>query len=163
MRTLTHVLYEDPRLFRFFLNAYPPYLGTGICIDEISPDWKRVVVRMKRRFYNGNAFGTHFGGSLYSMCDPHLALMLIPLLGKGEYIVWDKAAHIDFVKPGRGTVTAVFEWTDEEIDDIRAKTADGSKYEPVKTVLVRDEAGDIVAKVKKTIYVRRKQRNGAGT
>lgn len=140
------------------MNAYPPYWGTGISIDEVSPDWRRMVVRMRRRFYNGNAFGTHFGGSLYSMCDPHYALLLLPNLGR-DYVVWDKAASIEFVKPGRGTVTAVFEWNDDEIADIRAKTADGEKYEPVKTVLVKDEAGEIVAKVRKTIYVRRKRRD----
>lgn len=159
MIAITRLITENHRRFRLFMNAYPPYLGTGIRIDEVSPDWRRMVVRMRRRFYNGNAFGTHFGGSLYSMCDPHYALLLVVLLGK-DYVVWDKAASIDFVKPGRGTVTAVFEWSDEEIADIRAKTADGAKYEPVKTVLVKDEEGEIVAKVEKTIYVRRKRQNG---
>lgn len=50
---------------------------------------------------------THLGGSLYAMTDPFFMLMLIHILGK-EFLVWDKAARIDFIKPDRGTVFARF-------------------------------------------------------
>ncbi len=40
-----------------------------------------------------------------SMCDPFFMLMLMTRLGPG-YVVWDKSASIEFVRPGRGTVTA---------------------------------------------------------
>jgi len=74
-----------------------------------------MVVQMKKRRYNSNAFGTHFGGSLYAMCDPHYVLLLVALLGP-DYMIWDKAATIEFLKPGRGTVTAVFEWSEEQVE-----------------------------------------------
>ena len=41
---------------------------------------------MPLRFYKCNYVGTHFGGSLYSTCDPFYMLMLINILGP-DYIV----------------------------------------------------------------------------
>lgn len=136
------------------MNAWPPYWGTGISIVEVDPQWRHAIVRMRQRFYNANAFGTHFGGSLYAMCDPHFALLLIPLLGRG-YVIWDKAASIEFVKPARGTVTAVFDWREEEVEEIRERCASGEKWEPQRVVEVVDGAGQTVARVHKTLYVRR--------
>ena len=70
-------------------------LGAGIYIDELTPDLKYISVKMKLRPWNANYVGTHYGGSLYSMTDPFYMLMLIENLGK-DFIVWDKAAKIDF-------------------------------------------------------------------
>jgi acyl-coenzyme A thioesterase PaaI-like protein len=150
-------IFRSPAVFRAVLNGWPPYWGTGISVAEVAPDWRRCEVRMKQRFYSANAFGTHFGGSLYAMCDPFYALLLIPLLGRG-YVVWDKAARIDFVKPGRGTVRAVFDWTEDQLREIRERTADGAKFEPRRVVEVVDAAGEVVARVEKTLYVRRPAR-----
>ncbi|AXQ30128.1 DUF4442 domain-containing protein [Solimonas sp. K1W22B-7] len=149
-------LFRSPTAFRTFMNLWPPFWGTGISITGMAPDYSRLVVQMKKRFYNANAFGTHFGGSLYAMCDPFLVLMLVPQLGP-EYLIWDKAASIEFIKPGRGTVTAVFEWDAAEIAEIRQRTEGGAKYEPQRMVEVRDASGELVARVHKTLYVRRRR------
>ena len=90
-----------PPLLRFILNIYGPSLWAGIRADYISADWRSIRVSMKLRWYNRNAVGTHFGGSLYSMVDPHLMLMLMNILGSG-YVVWDKSAAIDFLRPAKG-------------------------------------------------------------
>ncbi len=154
-------LFKSAGRFRRLLSLYPPYLGTGISVREVSPDFRRVVVQMKHRFYNRNAYGTHFGGSLYSMCDPFYALMLQPLLGR-DYLIWDRGACIDYRKPGRGTVTAVFEWSEEQLQEIRARTAGGEKFEPERVLDITDAQGDVVARVEKTIYIRQKPRVRGG-
>jgi acyl-coenzyme A thioesterase PaaI-like protein len=110
---------------------------------------------MRLRFWNKNALGTHFGGSLYSMCDPFYVLLLIRRLGK-EYIVWDKAASIDFLRPGRGTVRASFRLADETVRDIKERADRGEKVEPLLNVDVVDEAGEVVARVTKRLYVKKK-------
>ncbi|MBE0583953.1 MAG: DUF4442 domain-containing protein [Desulfofustis sp.] len=144
-----------PRLMKAVLNLYPPYLGTGIKVTSISPDWREIRVSMSLRWYNRNAVGTHFGGSLYAMVDPHLMLMLMQLLGK-SYVVWDQAAEIEFVKAGRTTVSAVLTVTDEDLDQIRRQTEGGQKYFASFPVLIHDRGGHLVATVKKTMYVRKK-------
>jgi acyl-coenzyme A thioesterase PaaI-like protein len=143
-----------PGLAKFVLRFYPPYFGAGVRITHISPDWRELRVEMRLRWYNRNIMGTQFGGSLYSMIDPHLMLLLIQLLGK-EYTVWDKAAEIEFVRPGRGTVTSTITISNAELDDIRQNTAAGQKYLPEFNLNIVDDNGMVVAKVKKILYVRR--------
>ncbi|HEX6202103.1 MAG TPA: YiiD C-terminal domain-containing protein [Thermoanaerobaculia bacterium] len=139
------------------IKLWPPYLGAGIRVRR--PDDHTYVVRMKLRWWNRNYFGTHFGGSLYAMCDPFFALILAQRLGKG-YVVWDKAAAIRFVRPGRGTVTATFHLPPDEVEAIRQAADAAGKIEPELTVDVVDEAGAVVARVEKTLYVRREERIG---
>jgi len=144
-----------PRFFKFLLNAYPPYFGTGIRVVRISPDYREILVEMKLRFYNRNYVATHFGGSLYAMVDPFYMLMLIQILGPG-YTVWDKAADIKFEAPGRGTVRARFTVDDAMIEEIKTRTADGEKFLPAYTVEVKDDQDQVVARVRKTLYIRRR-------
>lgn len=143
------------RNIRRFLNYYPPLVGAGVRVRRITADCREIDVEMKLRFWNANYVGTHYGGSLYSMTDPFFMLILIENLGR-DYIVWDKAASIRFRKPGRGTVRAQFRLTPEQIDDIRRRLETEQKVEPVYVVEVKDEAGDVVAEVEKTLYVRKK-------
>ena len=145
------------RLLRMGLNLYPPYIGAGIRVQHISPDCREARVKMALRWYNRNFVGTQFGGSLYSMIDPFYMLLLMPLLGD-DYIVWDKAASIDFVSPGKGPVFAEFRIDDALLAQIREQTAGGDKYLPQLQVDIRDGAGTLVASVHKTLYVRLKPR-----
>lgn len=142
---------------RFMLrmvNLWPPFAATGIHV-RWGPEMKSVDVTLKLRPWNRNFVGTHYGGSLYSMCDPFYMLMLIQNLGPG-YVVWDKAASIRFRKPGKGTVRAHFQLTDAQLDDIREQLKTQPKYEPAFAVTVKNEAGDVVAEVQKTLHIRKK-------
>jgi Domain of unknown function (DUF4442) len=137
------------------IRFYPPYLGAGVRVTHISDDFRSATVEMPLRFYNKNYVGTHFGGSLYSMCDPFYMLMLINILGP-DYIVWDKAATIRFKKPGKGLVTAMFNIPEEQIAQIRAAADSQGKVEPQFQVTVKDQEGSVVAEIDKLLYVRKK-------
>ncbi|MGJ7517337.1 DUF4442 domain-containing protein [Pseudomonas baetica] len=143
------------RLMRWFLNLYPPYFGAGVRVQRISDDFRDVQVTMGLGWYNRNYVGTQFGGSLYSMVDPFFMLMLMENLGR-NYIVWDRAADIDFIAPGKGPVYARFNIDDTLLDEIRQQTAGGEKYLPQLQVDIHDAAGHLVARVGKTLYVRLK-------
>ena len=140
------------RLMRF----YPPYLGAGIKITWVSDDLRAVEVAMDLTRWNLNYLGTHFGGSLYAMCDPFYMFMVIQALGPG-YTVWDKAASIDFLKPGRGRVTARFELPEERLAQIRDEVARNGKSHPRFEAAIRDQEGDVVARVGKLLSVRPKK------
>jgi len=144
-----------PRRLKLLLNLYPPYLGAGIRVTRISQDWSELQVTMKLRWYNRNAVGTQFGGSLYAMVDPHLVLLLMQRLGQ-DYVVWDQAAAIRFRRPGLGHVNARIRLEAERIEQIRAATAAGEPCRPEFTISISDDAGEVVAEVSKTLYVRRK-------
>lgn len=138
------------------MACWPPYRFAGIKVVHIADDWSSARVRLRLGRLNRNYFGTHFGGSLFSMSDPFWALLMVNRLGR-DYVVWDKAGEIDFVAPGRGDVFADFVLPEERVDEIRAATADGSKALPWFESTVTGEGGTVVARVRKQLYVRRKQ------
>jgi acyl-coenzyme A thioesterase PaaI-like protein len=143
------------RLRERFINIYPPLLGAGIRVHRI--DELTVRAEMKLTALNRNIVGVHFGGSLYAMCDPWFMLILMRALGS-NYIVWDKSASIQFLQPGRGTVTATFHIPQERVEEIRRQADAGQKVEPVFSVDVLDAGGQAVARVEKLLYVRKKNR-----
>jgi hypothetical protein len=139
------------------IHFWPPYLGAGVRVTKIAPDFTSIEVEMKLRFWNTNYVGTHFGGSLYSMVDPFYMLMLLENLGR-DYLVWDKAATIRFKRPGRGRVRARFQVSREEVEAIRALADREDKTEPRFQIQILDEEGSLVAEVEKVLWVRRKDR-----
>lgn len=143
------------------INLYPPYLGMGVRVRDWRDDFTRFEVELRARWYNRNLFGTHFGGSLYSMADPFFVFIVTMNLGRG-YIVWDKSASIDFLKPAKGTILGVFEIGKDRLEDIRIEVDHLGKNTYWFEADLTDEAGVVVARVRKEIYVRVK-RPDAGT
>ncbi|WP_229816913.1 DUF4442 domain-containing protein [Thalassotalea profundi] len=143
---------------KLLLNIWPPFLFCGIRIVYLSADFREAKVELRMRPWNKNAFGAHFGGSLYAMTDPFYVLMLMPQLGD-QYYVWDKSADIDYIKPGKGVVYAEFHINEAMVDDIINNTASGEKYLPEYSVVVKDKQGDVVAQLNRTLYVRKKKRH----
>ena len=87
--------------------------------------------------------------------------MLSNILGS-EYLVWDKAARIEFLAPGRSTVYANFDVTDAMLNEIVEKTAEGDKFEPIYQLDILDTGQKLIASVEKTMYFRKKPpRSGA--
>ena len=137
------------------INLYPPYLGMGIKVRSFSEDHTRFEVELRAKWYNRNLFGTHFGGCLYSMTDPFFVFIITMNLGKG-YIVWDKSAAIDFLKPAKGTILGVFEIGKARLDEIRTEVDALGKNTYHFEADLTDEKGLVVARVKKEVYVRAK-------
>lgn len=146
----------NANLLRRGMNMWPPFWGAGIRVEEIAENYRRVRVRLKLGLTNRNSMGVHFGGSLFSMTDPFFMIMIQENLGKA-YTVWDQAAKIEFLKPGRGTVRAKFELSQSQIDELLALAASGEKVLKDFVVEVIDEENDVVTRIVKTIYVRKKR------
>lgn len=140
-----------------FMSFWPPFIGAGIRVKKVAPNYDFIDVELKLNFLNANYVGSHFGGSLYAMCDPFYMLILLQKLGK-DYIVWDKAAAIRFLKPGKGIVRARFQISEEQLAEIKKQADVNYKYEPTFTAQVLNEAGEVVAEVDKLLYIRRKDK-----
>ncbi|WP_431966640.1 DUF4442 domain-containing protein [Actinacidiphila sp. bgisy160] len=144
-----------PATLRRAITWWPPYLFSGIRVLHIADDWSSARVRLRLHRFNRNYVGTHFGGSLFSMSDPFWMLLVMNRLGR-DYLVWDRAAEIDFVSPGKGDVFADFKLTEDRLQEIRELTAGGDKalvwFE--NDVVTGD--GTVVARVRKQLYVRLK-------
>jgi acyl-coenzyme A thioesterase PaaI-like protein len=144
----------SPRPLRRAMNLWPPFAFSGIRVLRLAPDWSeaRVVLRLRR--WNRNYVGTQFGGALFAMTDPFWMLLMMNRLGR-DYVVWDRAAEIRFVSPGRGDVFARFVLDDERVAKVRAAAESGRVLEWFE-VEVTTATGEVVAVVRKQLYVRRK-------
>ena len=149
----------SPHWLRFGMNLWPPFLGAGVRVRSIAPDFREVRVEMRLRLGNRNYFGTHFGGSLYSMTDPFFVMMVHHNLPR-DYMVWDKAGSIEYIAPGRGPVSATMRLDQSDIDTILRMTASGDKHLHLFKVDVVDREGLTVAKVEKIVYARKKADQG---
>lgn len=137
------------------INWYPPYIGAGIKLKKVNQDKTRMEVELRKTWFNKNLFGTHFGGSLYSMCDPFYVFIVHNYLGRG-YVVWDKSAEIKFIKPGTGKVRAIFEISQEKLLQLKGEVDSAGKHTAIFETVITNESDELVAKVRKEIYMRKK-------
>lgn len=147
-------LFRSTRIFRFMMNLWPPLWGQGIRIQSISPDFREIRTRLAFRWYNRGNPGAQFGGALFTMTDPFYSIMLLKNLGE-EFTVWDQAATITFLRPAREAVEAVFQITDEHLDEVRHKTAESGSCSLELPVAINTLAGARVASVSRTVHIRR--------
>ena len=142
---------------RLLMNWWPPFIGAGIKVESVSEDFRHVRVRLKAGRLRRNYVGTHFGGSLFAMTDPYWMIMVLENLGR-DYIVWDKAGEIEFVRAVKEPVWADFKLDASVLDEIRQAAASGEKYLRWMPIDVCTASGDVVARVRKQLYVRLKER-----
>lgn len=147
---------KNPLFLKLLINSYAPYLGAGVRVTDMDMKAGRVRVEMPLTRINRNYVGVHFGGSLYAMVDPFLMLILLHQLGD-DYVVWDKAASIDFVTAGRGRVHSVIQIDPAEVVLIRQLAASGQPVYRTYPVEILADDGKLVAKVEKVLYIRKKR------
>ena len=147
---------QSARRTQRMLNLWPPLLFSGIRITHLADDFTRIRAKLAGWRSTQNLHGSQFGGSLFAMTDPIYSLMLNGIF-HGRCYVWDKAAEIEFVKPGRGAVYLDCSISREEIAAIEAAIAGGGKYLPEFTVRLYDDHGDTVDLVRRVVYVRLKK------
>lgn len=136
------------------------YRGTGGRLKHIAEDWSEVQLELPLSWRTRNYVGTIFGGSIYSAVDPIYMLMLIHRLGP-EFLVWDKAASIQFKKPGKETLRAQFLVNNGELAAIRAALETQRSVDRTYTIELKDGVGNVCATVEKVIYIRRRGQKSA--
>jgi len=144
------------KFLRFGLNFFPAYLGSGAKAIFVSDDWKEVHIKLPLNWRTKNYVGTVFGGSMYSAVDPIYMIQLIKLLGK-NYIVWDKAANIKFLKPVKNTIYAKFLIEDSLLDKICERIIKESSFDIVMNVEYTDKSGKVYAIIEKTLFIAEKE------
>ena len=142
-------------LQRLYFNFFPCYRACGAKVLYIASDWRTIKIQLALTWLTKNYVGTIFGGSLFAATDPMYMIMLIKLLGK-DFIVWDKAASIKFLKPGNATLFATFSVSDQDLADINERLTTSKKTEKTFTVTLVDKGGTPHAEVERLVYIRRK-------
>jgi acyl-coenzyme A thioesterase PaaI-like protein len=128
------------------------YRRTNARLIEVSEDIYRVKIKISLNYKNRNYMGTMFGGSMLSATDPIYMLQLLEILGK-DYVVWDKSTNIRFKRPANEHSYAVFEFSKEEIIQIKTDVIQNNEIDLVKTLEIVGSKNQVFAVVEKTIYI----------
>jgi acyl-coenzyme A thioesterase PaaI-like protein len=148
------ILSNKLRCWSFYM--FGCYRGTGGRLKYIAEDWSEIRLELPLNWRTRNYVGTIFGGSLYAAVDPIYMLMLIRRLGP-EFVVWDKAASIQFKKPGCETLHAYFEVKNDELAAIRSALDSQRSVDRSYVINLTDKSGTVCAIVEKLIYIRRRE------
>lgn len=144
-----------PRAFRWAINWFPAYRGTGGRVTHISDDWRAWRIKVPLNWRTRNYVGTTYGGSMYGAVDPILMLAYLRILGP-DYIVWDKAASIRFRRPGRSTLYATIRIPEHEVAEVKRLCAEQPKVDRTYTVELADDEGVVHCQVEKVLHFRLK-------
>lgn len=148
--------FKKSTLFKILFNISPMYRRTNARIIEVSEDVYIVKIKIFLNYKNRNYMGTMFGGSMLAATDPIYMIQLLQILGD-DYVVWDKSTNIRFRKPANEAGFAVFEFTPEEINQIKQDVALNNEIDLVKNLLIQSKENDVFALVDKTIYISTKK------
>ena len=146
-----------PRSLAIGMSLWIPNLFSGIRVKSFNEDWTSAVVELHVNVFTRNYVKTAFGGSMSAMTDPYFFMLVMHQLGR-DYVVWDTRGEIEFLKPGRGVLTARFEVPREKAEELRARARGGRKVIEWFETEITDAAGDVVARVRREVYVREKKR-----
>jgi acyl-coenzyme A thioesterase PaaI-like protein len=143
-------------LMRWGFNFWPCIWCTGSKVQFIAADHSEMHVGLKLNIRTRNKVGTVFGGSIYSSVDPYYMLMFMQILGK-DYVVWDKAASVKFVRPIVDAVKCRFLIPDELVSEVKRKISEQGEYTFDLPLKYEDDKGNVYAVFNKTIYAASKE------
>jgi acyl-coenzyme A thioesterase PaaI-like protein len=146
-----------PRRLALGMSLWIPNLFSGIRVRSFADDWTSATVELHVNLLTRNYVKTAFGGSMSAMTDPYFFMLVRHQLGN-DYVVWDTRGEIEFVKPGRGVLTAHFAVPREQAEELRERARGGAKVLEWFETEITDAAGDVVARVRREVYVREKKR-----
>ncbi len=148
----------SPGMMKWIMRFYPPLLFQGIWTIGFHEDYRGVDVKIIRSLMNMNYNKSIFGGTIYAAADPFYAVLLHQLLSKRGYklVVWQKAADIDFIKPGYGTLRFSIRISDDELAEVCSIIDKGEKCIKSFPITIMDKSNEVCAKVNSVVYVRKR-------
>jgi acyl-coenzyme A thioesterase PaaI-like protein len=144
--------FSEATIFKVGFNISPMYRRSTGRVTEVSEDLLKVKIKIPLSYKNSNYVGTIFGGSLFSATDPIFMVQLINILGK-DYVVWDKSAEIKYKRPAKKIAFATFEFTNQEIENIKEKVANEHEFDLVKKLNITGPNDEVYCELSKVLYI----------
>ena len=143
---------QSHKLFKYFFNLSPMYRRSTGRVVSVSPGFWKVDIKIPLSYKNRNYAGSMFGGSMFSASDPIYMVQLLQIIGT-DYIVWDKSSIVKFKRPATSNAFVTFQFTEEEINALKARVAEAKEIEIKKLVEIKSKEGKVFCEIEKTIYV----------
>jgi acyl-coenzyme A thioesterase PaaI-like protein len=143
----------------WLLRLYPPLLFAGVTAWELSSDFRRCTVRVRRSLLNRNLNGTIFGGAIAAAADPiHSILYWQALALEGRAVeAWLASVQIDYRKPGRSALELEFVLEEADLDAARRALDAEGRFRGRHRVEAIDRTGEVCAVIESGIYLRRRR------
>ncbi len=147
--------FSESQIYKYGFNWSPMYRRTTARLIMVSKDLHYVKIRIPINWKNRNYAGSIFGGSMLSATDPIYMIQLIQILGD-DFVVWDKAASINYKRPAKETIYGEFVFSAEEIQSIKQQLVNQNELEIIKNMTLENTKNQVFAEVSKTIYIANK-------
>lgn len=143
---------SEAKLFQVGFNISPMYRRSTGRITSVSEDLLKIDIKIPLSYKNRNYVGTIYGGSLYSATDPIYMVQLINILGE-DFVVWDKSSEIKYKRPAKKVAYATFEFTKEEIENIKERVRMENEFDLTKNLIIIGPDKEVYCEVKKVLYI----------
>lgn len=151
--TMTARAMRDPKALKRVMNIWPPLMGSGIHITEISEDWRRARVELNLKFWNANMHNAAFGGALYSMTDFLFGTIAARVMGK-DFEVWTRTGTFQYLAPGRDGAYMEIEFTPDHEKWVRETIEEDGYCNIAYTCVVKNRDGSIAGIGQQDMHVR---------
>ena len=143
---------SEAKLFKTAFNLSPMYRRSTGRLTYVSEDLLKIKIKIPLSYKNSNYVGTIFGGSLYSATDPIYMVQLINILGN-DYVVWDKSSEIKYKRPAKKIAFATFEFTKQEIENIKERVRTENEFDLVKDLVITGPNNEVYCELQKVLYI----------
>lgn len=135
------------------MNLWPPLLGSGVRIAEISEDWRFARVELNLSFWNANMHGAAFGGTLYAMTDFLFGTLVARVMGF-EYEAWTRTGTFQYLAPGRDGAYMEVTFTEDHEQWVRDTVAEDGYCNVAYTCVIKNRDGSVVGIGQQDLHVR---------
>jgi acyl-coenzyme A thioesterase PaaI-like protein len=133
------------------LEWYPPLRALRVRVLELSPDWRRVRIRLPLR-ENRNPGGGMFGGAMACVADPVAALSCVRLFP--GHAVWTRELALDFRHEARTDMELRYAIDPAHEQAIRDELAQRGRATPAFAYGFFDRSGRECVKVRCRVAIR---------
>lgn len=145
------------KTLKWALRIYPPFLFQRIWVKKIHDDFKQMDIKIFKSLLNINSNKTIFGGTIFSSIDPIHTLLLNQIFkrqGINNTVAWLKSAKIDYLKPGRKTLSFSVSIKTEDIKEALSEVKLKGKVVKTFEIDIFDKDGLLCAHSQNEIYIR---------
>lgn len=143
-------------MLKWAMRFYPPLFFQRIWVKKFDKNFSGVQVKIFKSFLNINYNNSIFGGTIFSGSDPFYAILFDQLLQRKNIKcrVWLKSASINYLKPGRTSLSFSITLTEQEILEAETALRTVGKFVKAYPINMFNSKGELCATVINEVYVR---------
>ena len=146
---------STPDGMKKFMNWWPPNRYSGVRWTDVADDFSYGRVELRLRWWNMNAHGKAYGGTLYAFGDALVGSLIARRLGE-EYEAWTRTGSFQYISPGKDGCYLEITYDDEFTKWVHDTIEEDGYCNAPISVPVYNVDGSVVGIFQQDIHVRKK-------